>query len=122
VAPAGLHGAAMRIARHVAADRARTAEPDVLVSVLGIVPVPVRRAQVPGLVVEGAPACRRSPRGAPAGGCFPALTSVHHPLAARHRGVAGRVLGHRSRWRCRAPIWRPMPLARSSACSVRRWS
>jgi hypothetical protein len=46
----------------LAARGEHTAEPDVLVPVLGLVPVPtVRRAQVPGLVVEGATAQHARP-------------------------------------------------------------
>jgi|AVFP01.1.fsa_nt_gi hypothetical protein len=52
-APAGLHGQYWLVAKAMLADRtANATEPDVLVPVLGLVPVPVRRAQVPGLVVE----------------------------------------------------------------------
>jgi hypothetical protein len=40
--------------RHVGGGGTRAPEPDVPIPVLGLVPVPVRRAQVPGLVVEGA--------------------------------------------------------------------
>ncbi len=48
-------GSAWRLAGGMlAAGATRTAETVVPVLVLGIVPVPVRRAQVPGLVVESA--------------------------------------------------------------------
>jgi hypothetical protein len=69
----------------LAAGTTHTTEPDVVVPVLGPVPVPVRGAQVPGLVVEGAAAEHPPPVVLPA--------DRDHEAFKRF---------------CQPPIWRPM--------------
>ena len=89
-----LHGVLSKRDSMLATRTTHTPKPDVPVLVLGLVRVPVRGAQVPGLVIEGAAAQNAPASGKSVGSATASLTTIR--LRVQRQAAQASALAERS--------------------------